>query len=82
MIPRLKLSDNCIDLTGSMDEISAKRASNWLAEVLATAYKSDNPSIIMDAAISDLDETTMRNLVFCYIKDFYYYAFGYSKGGF
>ena len=76
MIPKLELPDNCIDLTGSMDEISAKRASNWLAEVLATAYESDNPALNMALAISDLDETTMRNLVFCYIKDFYHYAFG------
>lgn len=76
MIPKLELPSNCIDFTGSMDEISAKRASNWLAEVLATAYESDTPSVIMAAAISDLDETTMRNLVFCYIKDFYHYAFG------
>ena len=77
MIPKLELPSNCIDLTGSMDEISAKRASNWLAEVLATAYESDNPALNMALAISDLDETTMRNLVFCYIKDFYQHAFGY-----
>lgn len=76
MITKLELSDNCIDLTGSMDEVSAKRAANWLGEVLTTAYESGTPTLTIALAISDLDETTMRNLVFCYIKDFYHYAFG------
>ena len=77
MIPKLELPSNCIDLGGSMDEVLAKRAANWLKEVLTTAYESDNPALNMALAISDLDETTMRNLVFCYIKDFYQHAFGY-----
>ena len=77
MIPKLELPDNCIDLTGSMYEVSAKRAANWLKEVLFTAYESDNPALSMAFAVSELDETTMRNLVFCYIKDFYQEAFGY-----
>lgn len=76
MIPKLELPSNCIDLTGSMDEVSAKRAANWLGEVLTTAYESGTPTVSMALAVSDLDETTMRNLVFCYIKDFYHYAFG------
>ena len=77
MIPKLELPSNCIDLGGSMDEISAKRVANWLGEVLTTAYESGIPTVSMALAVSDLDETTMRNLVFCYIKDFYHYAFGY-----
>ena len=76
MIPKLELPSNCIDLTGAMDDISAKRAANWLGEVLTTAYESGTPAVSMALAVSDLDETTMRNLVFCYIKDFYHYAFG------
>ena len=76
MIPKLELPYNCIDLTGSMDEVSAKRAANWLEVVLTTAHESSTPAVSMALAVSDLDETTMRNLVFCYIKDFYHYAFG------